>query len=383
MEDKKGSVVDSLPLYDQSDDAEKIARRRTKSARVFLVIGVALEVFATFLAFRQAVLAGALKRRTDCGFQSRLSELYSSSRAVENCDGPIEAYHLLNSTSAWGADQFGFSFEEHDFNGYVGCDSLTVAPTVEQTFLERCGCCSVHNGSYYPACSWVALSSPSNGICYAQAVLTNTSDETMIVPFSDFSARKCWPRHPSGTVKLMITAFVVALCSQFVEAFVGLKYWKDTESNSVPTLAASVLEALGVLAVSSMLFTFPGLYDVSEYMFQRLPTFFNLAWVTVVIVIVGALAEILAECSERAVGRFPYLGSVGNGLVWLGAALLEMVITTYLLWAGEGARDVTALVREAAGLFAAELLGLVAMWIARGLWTSAKLLRSSIKRLKG
>lgn len=108
-----------------------------------------------------------------------------------------------------------------------------------------------------------------------------------------------------------------------------------------------------------------------------------LVWATVPIVAVGTLAEITAERSDRAAGVLPYLGAVGNALVWLGAALLKIVVTSCLLWTGAGSRDMAALVLESAGLFAPELLGLVAMWTARGLWARAnKLLRSKVERLE-
>ena len=381
------SVKDgSLPIYDRTDDMDKMARCRTERARVFHVIGLALEVSATLWAFEQAVSAGALVV-ADCGFEGRLSQQYRSSRAVEHCDGPVESSRTLNSTSPLDVFQFGVSFEEHTFEEYaleehVGCHDLTANPTGEDTFEERCDCCFFHDESAYPACSWMLLSSPSNGICYAQGVLTNTSDDTMLWAFSDFSAQKCWPKHPPGTTVLTTTALVVALSSQLVEAFVGYKYWRETNNKSSPILAAAVFQALGLLAVLSVLLALPGFFSASEYVSKRIPTFYYLTWTIVTIVVVGTLAEITAACSDRVTRRLPYLDVFGNGLVWLGSALLEMVITTYLLWTGNGVRDVNALVLEAAGLFALELLALILIWIARGLWLSATLLRSSVKHLK-
>ncbi|CAN0506712.1 unnamed protein product, partial [Scytosiphon promiscuus] len=78
--------------------------------------------------------------------------------------------------------------------------------------------------------------------------------------------------------------------------------------------------------------------------------------------------------------RLPYLGAFGNGLIWLCAALNEVILRIYFRYAETLIRDFPSLAREVGGLFAVELLGLVAMWIARGLWTKAKLLRASLKR---
>lgn len=385
-ENHRGIKDASLPLYDQTGDLDEMARCRTERARVFHVIGLALELSSTLWAFEQAVSAGALIV-ADCSFQSRLSQQYISSRAVGNCDGPVDSSRVLNSTSAMNFFQFGVSLENPEIEEYalkehVGCHDLTANPTAEDRFERRCECCFFYEESDYPACSWIPLSSPSNGICYAQGVLTNTSDGTMMA-FSDFSAQKCWPKHPPGTAMLTITALVVALSSQLVEAFVGCKYWRNTKSENAPILAAAVFQALGVLVVSSVLLALPGFFNASEYVSERIPTFYVLTWTTVTLVVVGALAETTAVCSDRAFRRVPYIGGVGNGLVWLGSALLEMVITTYLLWTGTGVRDVTSLVVEAAGLFTLELLGLIVMWIARSLWLSATLLKMSVKSLKG
>lgn len=102
----------------------------------------------------------------------------------------------------------------------------------------------------------------------------------------------------------------------------------------------------------------------------------------VAIVIIGASAEVMAECSDRAARRLLHLGTVGNGLIWLGAASLGVVVTVFLVATGTGNRDADFLAGEVARMVAVELLGVVAMWIARYLWTRAKLLKS-VKRIQG
>lgn len=212
---------------------------------------------------------------------------------------------------------------------------------------------------------------------------TNSSDGTITGGLYTYEfVDGCWATNPSGTAALTITALVVALSSQLLEAFVGLKYWKDTEKRAaIFTLAASVFEALGVVVVSSVLLSLPGLYGRSNDTFYRLPVLFVLAWATVPIAMVGALAEIAVEFSDRAARRLRYLGAVGNALIWLSAGLLEVVVTSYLLWTGAGLRDTGDIAREIAGLFILELLGLVSMSLARFLWTRATILRASVKRL--
>lgn len=182
---------------------------------------------------------------------------------------------------------------------------------------------------------------------------------------------------------LTIAALVTALSSQALESFIGFIYWKDSAKQTTPTLGASLLEALGVLVVSLVLVGLPGFPRVSGAGNDQELAFSWSAYTIVAVVIVGALAEAVVECSDRAARRLPYLGAVGTVFIWLGAALPEVFVTLYLLWRGIGIRDADTMAREVAGLFSLELLGLVSMWIARGLWTRAKLLRSSVQSIKG
>lgn len=376
VKDEENCAMDAtLPPYDAADDADKTANRRTSRARVFLALGLALEVSATLSAFQQAVTAGALNGDTDCTTPSVDAVLYISSLVVDNCDGPIDANSFYNFTGTWYADGSA-TYEEQEF---VVCDGLTDVPTDMQGFEGDCDC-DLH-GAYDKTtpCSWVALS--VDGVCLAHGLNTNNKDGTIVGLSSPYTLLDCIPRNPSGTVDLTIAALVVALSSQLLEAFVGFMYWKGTATKTVPTLAASIFEAVGVVVVSSVLLSLPGFYSTSDETTKRLPVVFLLAWTSVISVIVGVLAEITAECSGKATRIIPYIRVVGNGLIWFGAALLEVVVTSYLLWEGANQKDVTAMVRESAGLLILELLGLMAMWIARGLWERAKLLRASVKLL--
>lgn len=369
---------------DDCDGAEggrsegKAARSPTTWARAVLAIGLLLEMSATFWAFSQAISAGALNRDVDCGNDSRISKLYASYIIKDGCDEQIDADVFYNFTTYWGP-----SFS--DWDEYVACDSPTNTIATVRDFRKFCSCPADLGSLELTSCSWVALLSPLDSVCYAQGVFTSGSDGSVIGILDTYPFfNECWATNPSGTVALTISALVVALSSQLLEAVVGFKYWKHTQKRAAAfTLAASVFEALGVVAVSSVLLSLPGFYGVSDDTSNRLPVLFWLAWTGIPIVVVGALGEATAECSDRAAGRFPYLSAVGNGLIWLGAALLEVVVTSYLLWTGGGIKDAAELAREAAGLFALELLALVAMWTARVLWTRAKLLSASVNILQG
>lgn len=364
------------PLDGDGGDAEKMARGRTRHARLILAVGIFLEACATLWAFQQVVAAGAFDGDVDCSSSGGLQRLHLSPLVVDACDGPLDADYFYNLTDT----SDGLSYPSF-WQAFDVCDTLTDVPTGEHSFEESCTCQS-EDFEMSDMCSWVALSSPSDGYCFAQSVLLSISENGGTDIWADNYFQRCWDSNPSGTEELAIAALVVALCVQLLEAFVGFKYWKDTAKGTTPTLAVSVLEALGVIAVASVLLSLPGLYAVSDDTSRRIPGFVWSAWTTVTIAVVGALVEIAAGCSDRALARLPYLGAVGNACIWFGAALLEVVVTLYLLYVGAGITGDAELAREGAVLFVLEILGLVAMWVARGLWTRAKLLRSSMGRLE-
>ena len=373
-------------------DADKPSRDRTFRARVALGVGLALEVAATVWAFWQAVSAGALDGEVDCSDDGPLSKLYVSYLVTEQCDERIDADGLPRFTDGFNetsspTDDFSISGSFTDdlyepssgstsLEEHVECDSLTDTVDGVKKFQKLCSCYG--DRLEVTSCAWIALSSPWDDICYAQGVYTNPSENGTVVglmhPYDFIDG--CWASNPVGAMKLTIMALAIALSSQALEAVVGFKYWKDIGKRTAAlTLALSVFETLGVVAVASVLLTLPG--------FSRGSGFFLLAWTIVPIPVVGALVEITAEYSDYATSRVPYLGAVGNGLIWFGAALLEVTVTWYVLWTGAKITDIGALALEAAGLFILELLGLVSMWAARCLWTRAKLMSAqSVKRLE-
>lgn len=370
VRDEERCVIDPPPPS-QAVDVEKTARGRTTRARVVLALGLMLEVSATLWAFQQAVSAGAFLGDADCSKDGSLDNLFVSSLFLEDCTGGqiFDGAALENLTSI-----------DSTFDEYVSCDNVTDSPTGALSFEQRCTC--LEEITHFTPCSWIAISTPSDDNCYAQGVVVDSVG--VITGAAELSSYDdCLASNPLGTVEITVTALVVALSSQVLEAVVGFKFWRDNERRTANLmLVATVYEALGVIAVSSVLLSLPGLYDVSEDTPQRLPVFFYLVWTIIAVVVAGVLAEITAERCDRAAGRFPYLGAVGNALVWLGAALIEIVVTSYLLWTGAGIKDFVELVVEAAGLFSLELLGLLAVWVARFLWTRHKLLRS-VKVLEG
>lgn len=241
-----------LPPYDDcDDDVDKLVRRRTMRARVFLALGLASEVSSTLWAFQQARSAGALDGSPDC---HRFGLIYTYSRVVENCVGPIDAEAIHHFSESFDESSYQASFLEE----YLVCEYVPDAHAGATTFRESCPSCGEIRSSYVEPCSWVALSDPSDGICSPHYVATNTSDGVITEVGSIYYPFYCPPKHMSGSAAITIATLAVALSSQLLEALVGFKYWRETEQNkTAPTLAASIFEALGVIVVSWMLTKFP------------------------------------------------------------------------------------------------------------------------------
>lgn len=91
VKDEEHCAMDAPPpLYDGIDDGVRVAGSRVTRARAFQALGLSLEVSAALWAFQQAVSVGALDGTVDCSRGGHLAMLYSSSRAVDECNGPIE-----------------------------------------------------------------------------------------------------------------------------------------------------------------------------------------------------------------------------------------------------------------------------------------------------
>lgn len=211
----------------------------------------------------------------------------------------------------------------------------------------------------------------------------------------------CWPKNPEGSAKLTVTATSVALFSQLVEAFVARKYFTDPDRGPQLMTAASIFEAAGVLIVSFGFITYPAFALAATCMaMSRSCT----TLVAGVVVILGAIAEIVSgrsklkrdsrksrgtvsrQLPEREAARdylllIYYSGAFASAAIWLGSAVLEVVVATFLVWRGEGVAlqsydsgDWGIFSNTLASLLAVEVLALVVMWAAKFLWTRGKLL---------
>ncbi|CAN0494077.1 unnamed protein product [Laminaria digitata] len=164
----------------------------------------------------------------DCDNDGRLAKLYTSSRLVDECDGPIDADVFNNFT-----ETLDENYTIAPYSGdHVVCDSRINAPTGERSLEERCTCGFDYKAHVFTPCWWAALSRPLDGICFAQTTVVNTRDGAVTGVWNPFNLDSCWPRHPAGTVALTITALVVALSTQLLAAFVGFKNWNETENRS-------------------------------------------------------------------------------------------------------------------------------------------------------
>lgn len=365
-----------------------------RSAAVFMILGLVLEVFATAWAFNQAIAAGALDGDVQCDVEgilafSRRSEIVETICAEMTDTSLVETAAELGSTG--------------DFT--VGCGNVT-SPSVQGAFDNQCGCSDDYDSNVLEIstsfCAWVGVNYTSrhSSYCFAHPFTYNSTGwVTDLLPeYDPFFGDNCWAKNPSGTPTITIVAFSVALFSQIIEAFVARQYFKDPTRAPHLMTAASILEAVGVIVVTIVLMTLPS-YHGHQIV---------LHWIGISAAIsagFGGLAEMLAgylqlnpkgtcvcgswceikvrvRTLERDRSRdhvVHYCGAIGNAAIWLGAAVLEVVVATFLVWKGEGI--VTSTDPVDWGVFrsilatqiALEVLALITMWAAKYLWIRTKL----------
>ncbi|CAM9166576.1 unnamed protein product [Scytosiphon promiscuus] len=359
---------------------------------VLLVVALILEVSATLWAFYQAVNAGALYGDVQCDVGSKLEVIYITEATRQQCT----QLSVFETALLEGGPDYTFGCE---------LDFLSV-PAEADGFESQCSCSSAL-GAYDGNCSWANITyTGSDELDDGCAAIPLDSDNPVAQndSWSDkFGTSSCWAKNPAGTAKLTVTATSVALVSQVVEAVVARKYFQDSSRGPHLMVAASVFEAVGVLAVSVVLVTLPSFGSSGDLHVDQ-QILFGLAIASGMAATLGALAEaasgylklklkresrsswetVLLRMLQRETARdhrIYYLGAFGSSAVWLGSATLEVVVATFLVWKADGivmssndSGDWGVLTSTLASLLAVEVLALVAMWTAKLLWTRAKLL---------
>lgn len=196
-----------------------------------------------------------------------------------------------------------------------------------------------------------------------------------------------------GTAGVAVAALAVALSGQAAEAAAGIACLKNPPRSggggggTALLVGAAAFEALGVVAVAAaLLLSLPSLAAAAADSPEAC-----LVWGAVASAVAGVLMEAIpavarSDRDPATAGReLPYLGASGHALLWLGVAALEVLVALFLVreaggraaTAAAGQRKTLAGVLkdgEMVGLVAVEAVALLTMWIARGLWTRARLL---------
>jgi len=206
---------------------------------------------------------------------------------------------------------------------------------------------------------------------------------------------------------------VVALTLELLEAYVGYRRLKDPLSARGLVVIAAAAECAGILSIWFLLSFSPSGIQGDEVTEKQQRILSAFMFVIFGATIAGTLVEVTCYYSGAARERAPYLGTFGNALIWLGSALIEIVVTAYLLWRLEyrvqfpiseedllldpevsqseiDAKNQAAdqktwpVLKDAAeGLIVLEALALLVMWIARALFTRAKATLLSAKTPPG
>lgn len=369
-EDKRGSHADFL---------KKKFGRAMNHAAAFLSLGLFLEVAASFWTLGQAIASGVFVE-ADCGV--RALSLYHNQELPRGCQ-------QLDDSVVW--------FDEaRTFSTFTSCggDRLQ-GPNIEQL----CDCSKYDK--VFGGCAWAAAASTRDaieGLCVAVPVIQLNEEHQeefgttyeWVLDSSELEFQDdCRPLNPEGFGDITIALLVVSLVIGIVEAYVGYKRWKDPLRGADLVVFGSLVEAAGVLSIWGLLVFAPqGIVQaqtddnpqVSEHQFSFLVTLLGLV---PIMTVVGTLAEVVFHRSAAAHGRLPYLGVLGNALIWLAAGVTEVLVTAYLVWrlqfwkseedeAEADKENWPVLVGAVVGLIVLEAVALLSVWAARFFFARAK-----------
>lgn len=376
----------------QDDERDKAARRGIRWAGFVLAIGIVLEVASTVWTFQKALSAGAFLDGVDCTARASvvMQETCEELSAAPMSGGffnsePNATYFFIGESSTAIMVKIGRNFSYAETENFLPCVDVDTAAG-NGNDLGRCNCDDKPN--LPTPCWWFsAYNFPDNSSIVA---LDDDPCVAVVVDVVEFPSNDndyasfdvhtlnygdvCRATTPSGTFALSVTGLVVALGSQLIETVVGFKYLVDPRRSPDLMTAGTVFEALGVAVVAVVIVSLPGFFDDEFFGLEKtqrdLVSAFT--WVGATAAIVGAIAEWSGSHADRWGERRPRLGVLGNALVWLGAAALEVVIAAFQTWRVTLSSGWGLLANELAGLVAVEVSGLLAMWLARVLWTRAR-----------
>lgn len=362
------------------------ALRGIRWAGIILAVGLVLELASTLWTFQKSLAAGALYvGDLDCSPDGRRQILHKSFLTQETCsrvNESVDIYMPRDDDYIGDWTHLDFSFPCNITDTSVGQDS----------FLARCSCDGeftiVAPCVWYPAeADYRTDGDEDLGICFAQPMIFNdtliasTSIDGVYLPYDwGWGGDGCRPTTPPGTFQLSVTSLVVSVGSQLVEAILGFKYLMNPRRSPALMIGGAVFEALGVAAIAGVIIFLPGFFEDDFFGLERTQRelVFSLTWASAATAIVGAVAEYAAELPDYWGRGRPYLGVLGNALVWLGAATLEVVVAAFQTWRVTLSPGPAVFLNEIAGLVAMEVVALVSMWSARFLWVRSKEMLSPV-----
>ncbi|CAM9349673.1 unnamed protein product [Ectocarpus sp. 6 AP-2014] len=264
--------------------------------------------------------------------------------------GPLPFFWLLNERIPPQCEQLDASkvfFEHHDGDKrrsggitlqYVGCSSL-----LGPTYTKQMRLCDWPWTNQSSGCAWTTarpVVESLGAFCVAMPVVElSAADQARHNTTQEWTLQTL-PRengitvHPPKSGKVTTALLVVGLGIELVEATVGYTYFRDPFKDPDLMAAGSALEAAGILTFHVWLMT------SGSYWFQwetelsiRRELFVGMVVKAAVMsTCLGALIVAIFHCSRAAAHRLPYLGTVGDALIWLGGGLTEVLVSLYLSW---------------------------------------------------
>ncbi|CAN0166942.1 unnamed protein product [Scytosiphon promiscuus] len=355
------------------------AHRAIWRAAAFLTLGLLLEVTATLWTAAQVVSSGAFEHAS-CGELSRF--LYEHVQFLDGLCEEVGMSEVLASNGSMSIRTATLEILGTSGKSYTWLtENFTACATPkEQVHPEGCTCTMTVNEGTSPTCFWVAAetndSSLGNlaGECLAFPIYSDTGIFSSVIA-------SCGSTNPLGLGVIVAAMLAASLGIELVEALLGYKHLRSPLGETRLLAAGSVAEGVATATVACLLkFTSHGFVSSSgELSNQRLTNLQNYTSVVLALTCLGTVAEVSFLSSTTASHRLPYLGAFGNGLVWLSAAGLEVVVPVYLAirvrYSTRIDEDLVGVIGgEVVALIVVEFLALVLVWTYRVLMVRIKMM---------
>lgn len=291
-------------------------------AATLLSVGLVLEAVSTFWTLAQASSLGALDGPKECGGLVEISS-YLNEFLPRNCE-LVEFADVL--------------VDERAYNDYTDCGSSLEEPPAADFW---CHCLPMISSSPDGGCSWTRATYTQEqleGLCLALPLYhASGEDEDFDLPpgwvLTDSVVQGVMPDSCGSASADYTPAFVlltlVSLGFVLESAYEGQQWWKRHFADSSSAMQYtwfSVVKPVGIAVAWANC-------RACEY---NEPTgygyFSNLRWTGILAINISGMLLQFTSCRPRVAKYLPYLGTFGDGLIWLSLAMMKVLVVVYIAW---------------------------------------------------